>query len=230
VNAFRVGLIEGVAACRQASNEFPVAFVPLRQEDLVTGGNLPYDELPLLAQALEVFWAAVWPELFEGEWIPVSATVPYYPSTGEFPACGDRDLDAQFYEYNAFYCPDGDFVAWDDEGLFPALYQSIGDMAIGHILAHEWATAVQVRAGLPAGGLDAELQADCTSGAFAAALTVEDNPTGIVLSAGDLDEAVATFIQFGEDPEAGGLTGGAFERFDAFQAGFFGGIGACFTG
>ncbi|HSG79416.1 MAG TPA: neutral zinc metallopeptidase [Acidimicrobiia bacterium] len=228
VNAFRLGLLEGVDACRQASNDFPVAFIPVDPRH--PSGNLPYAQLPLLSDALEVFWAAIWPGLFEGEWVPVSATVPYYPSTGEFPACGDLDLDPGFYADNAFYCPEGDFVAWDDEVLFPALYQSIGDMAIGHILAHEWATAVQARAGLPSQGLEAELQADCTSGAFAAALTVDGNPTGIQLSAGDLDEAVATFIQFGEDPEEAGLTGGAFDRFDAFQEGFFGGIGACFPG
>jgi predicted metalloprotease len=229
VNAFRFGLLEGVDACRQSSNEYPVAFIPLRVQDIQTGGNLPYDELSSLSDALEVFWTSVWPGLFEGEWIPVSATVPYYPSTGDLPACGGRDLDPAFYADNAFYCPEGDFVAWDDEGLFPSLYQSIGDMAIGHILAHEWATAVQVRAGLPSEGLQAELQADCTSGAFAAALTVAQNPTGIELSAGDLDEAVATFIQFGEDSEAAGLTGGAFDRFDAFQSGFFGGIDVCFS-
>ena len=47
------------------------------------------------------------------------------------------------YAGNAFYCPEGDYVAWDNETLFPSLWQEIGDLAVGMVLAHEWATGAQ---------------------------------------------------------------------------------------
>ncbi|MDX1691175.1 MAG: neutral zinc metallopeptidase [Acidimicrobiia bacterium] len=232
VNAFRFGVLNGVDGCREASNDFPVAFIPLTQQDVQTGGDLPFaDTAPLLVESLEAYWTEAYPDLFGGEWTPVSATIPYLPSTGDLPTCDGELLQASFYANNVFYCPGDDYVAWDDETLFPALYQSIGDFAIGQLLAHEWATAAQDRAGLPTEGLTAELQADCLSGAFTAAVVPAPNPTPILLSAGDLDEAVAAFIQFGRDPELIDLVGGsAFERFDAFQAGFFNGPASCIEG
>ena len=101
------------------------------------------------------------------------------------------------------------------------------------VLAHEWATGVQARAGLPLDGMEASLQADCFAGAWTGAMVTgipivldDGTETFITLSAGDLDEAVAGFIVFGDMP--GEVeTGSAFERFDAFQDGFFEGAAAC---
>ena len=230
VNAFRFGVLVGVEGCRDTSNEFPVAFIPLTAQDLATGGDLPFDEAaPLLVDSLEAYWTEIFPAVFGEPWTPVSEAVPYDPVSGDLPVC--PSLDITDYENRVFYCPDGDFVAWDNAVLFPSLYQSIGDFALGQVLAHEWATAAQYRAGLEIEGLVAELQADCMSGAFTSAVVPQPNPTPIVLSAGDLDEAVAGFIQFGDDPALMDLAGGSpFERFDAFQVGFFGGIDACLTG
>ena len=209
-----------------------VVDIPLTQEDLATGGDLPFAETaPLLAATLETFWAVVFPDLFGSEYVPMTDYGPYLPSTGVLPTCGSARPED--YTNNAFYCPDGDYVAWDNENLFPSLWQEIGDLAVGMVLAHEWAVGVQARAGLPIDGAAASLQADCFAGAWTGAmvagipiLLADGTETTIYLSAGDLDEAVAGFIAFG-DPTGESITGTAFERFDAFEDGFFGGGEQC---
>ncbi len=186
----------------------------------------------MLIATLESYWSAAYPEVFGGEYRPMTDYGPYLPSTGMLPPCEGREPED--YPGNAFYCPGGDYVAWDNETLFPSLWQEIGDLAVGMVLAHEWATAVQARAGLPLGTGPAALQADCFTGSWAGAMaggipiTLEDGTeTSIRLSAGDLDEAVAGFLLFAE--EAGPMSASAFARFDAFQRGFFDGAGGCLT-
>jgi hypothetical protein len=231
LNAFFDGFQTGVQRCATYEQDAPdIVFIPLREgEDPTQGGDLPLDETaPLLIDSLEIFWSFVYPEFFGSEWVPVAGAVPYRPSTGEVPTCGGFTADLDFYEANAFYCAADDYVAWD-EGLFAALYQEIGDFAIGLVLANEWGRAVQVRAGLPTEGTDAQLQVDCFSGVFTAALIPEDNPTGIQISAGDLEESIAGFLTLSASADiAQGAT--AFTRFDAFEDGFFDGITACGIG
>jgi len=237
VNAFREGFAGGPSTCAgYEDGGFLVVDIPLTQEDLVTGGDLPYAQTaPLLAATLEAYWSAVFPVLFGAEYPPMTDYGPYVPSSGVLPTCGDLDLRPEDYEGNAFYCPDGDYVAWDDENLLPYLWQEIGDFAVGMVLAHEWATGAQSRAGIAVDGVDASLQADCFAGSWTAAMVQgipivldDGTETAIVLSAGDLDEAVAGFLVFGDDPGAAlPSAGSAFDRFDAFRQGFFEGAERC---
>jgi len=233
VNAFQDGFFEGPVACAAyPDGAFTVVDIPLTQEDLETGGDLPFVETaPLLAATLEAFWSVAYPELFGTEYVPMSDFGPYLPSTGVLPPCGSAQPEDYFN--NAFYCPDGDYVAWDNENLFPSLWQEIGDLAVGMVLAHEWAVGAQARAGLPMDGLDASLQADCFAGAWTSGMVAgipiildDGSETFIGLSAGDLDEAVAGFISFRDAPGES-VTGSAFERFNAFQDGFFAGAAQC---
>ena len=181
---------------------------------------------PFLIDALETFWAILYPDLFGTAWTPVSGTIPYRPSSGTFPACAGNTLDRAFYEGNAFYCAADDYVAWDDEVLFPDLYAQIGDFAIGLILANEWGRAVQSRAGLDIHTPAAQLQVDCLAGVWAAALVPEDNPMEILLSAGDLEEGIAGFLTLSATPGEDGAVS-AFDRFESFKDGFFSGTDAC---
>lgn len=231
VAAFQDGFFGGAPTCASyPDGDFVVVDIPLTQEDLATGGDLPFAETaPLLAATLETFWSAVFPDLFGSEYIPMTDYGPYLPSTGVLPPCGDAQPED--YTNNAFYCPEGDYVAWDNENLFPSLWQEIGDLAVGMVLAHEWAVGAQTRAGLPIEGAAASLQADCFAGTWTGdmvagipILLADGTETTIFLSAGDLDEAVAGFIAFGS-PQS--TMGTAFERFDAFQDGFFGGAREC---
>ncbi|MEE8498687.1 MAG: neutral zinc metallopeptidase [Acidimicrobiia bacterium] len=229
LNAFFDGFNGGSAECATYEDSPPdIVFIPLRVgEDPTDGGDLPLaDTAPFLIDALEVFWTIVYPEVFGTAWIPVSGTVPYRPSSGVFPSCAGNTLDRAFYEGNAFYCAADDYVAWDDEVLFPDLYVQIGDFAIGLILANEWGRAVQSRAGLDIHTPAAQLQVDCLTGVWTAALIPDDNPTGILLSAGDLEEGIAGFLTLSATPGDEG-TVSAFDRFEAFKDGFFLGTDAC---
>lgn len=229
LNAFFDGFNAGTAECATYEDSPPdIVFIPLRVgEDPVQGGDLPLaDTAPFLIDALEVFWTIVYPEVFGTAWIPVSSTVPYRPSSGTFPSCAGTTFDRAFYEGNAFYCAADDYVAWDDEVLFLDLYVQIGDFAIGLILANEWGRAVQSRAGLDIHTPAAQLQVDCLAGVWAAALIPDDNPMGILLSAGDLEEGIAGFLTLSAAP-GDEETVSAFDRFESFKDGFFSGTDAC---
>lgn len=235
LNAFFDGFENGAVRCSEyedlARDEIVISSaIGL---DLLAQGedvDLPYGETATyLIQALEAFWAIVYPDVFGGEWVPVTAAIPYDPA-GEVPQCGGFQPPPGFYEGNAFYCAADDFVAWDEINLFPALYEQIGDMAIGLVLANEWSRAVQTRAGLPTEGREAQLQVDCLSGVFVAALTLGDERIPIVLTAGDLEEAVAGFLALSGTPGVEGEAS-AFDRFAAFKAGFLPpGISSCGVG
>ena len=107
----------------------------------------------------------------------------------------------------------------------PDLYTEIGDFAIGLVLANEWGRAAQARAGLPLDTAAAQLQVDCLAGVWTAAMVPVENPLGILLSAGDLEEGIAGFLTLSVTPGDDGV--GAFQRFEAFKDGFFDGSDAC---
>jgi len=230
LSAFFDGFNDGVARCATyETQQPPVVFIDLQSgDDPSQGRDLPLSEVtPTLTAALDTYWSIVYPEVFGGAWSPVSRLIPYLPSSGSLPACGGFTADPSFYEGNAFYCPPDDYVAWDDETLFPGLYTEIGDFAVGLVLATQWGHAVQARAGLATEGVEAQLQADCLSGTWTAGLTVDGNPMELYLSAGDLEEGIAGFLTLSATPGEQGTGAGAFERFQAFKDGFFGGTDAC---
>lgn len=229
LNAFFEGLNDGTTQCATYEESHPEFFsIPFRPaEPGVDPFDLELEETaPLLIGALEAFWATKYPELFGSPWLPVSASIPYLPSSDSLPACGGTTYEREFYEGNAFYCSADDYVAWDDERLFPDLYRSIGDFAIGLILANEWGLAVQSRAGLPTTTPAAQLQVDCLTGAWTAALVPAPNPTGIFLSPGDLEEGIAGFLTLSAAPGEEGVVS-AFDRFEAFKDGFVLGTDSC---
>jgi predicted metalloprotease len=174
--------------------------------------------------SLEAYWATALPEAFGVQFTPPSRYAYYRPEQGGGPRCGAEQAPAR----NAFYCPAGDFIAWDETGLMIPYYVSSGDFAAAFVLAHEFGHAMQAR--LPEReqlGVLLELQADCFAGAWSR--HVQDQG---LLSAGDLDEA--TFAVFSArdvpgteftDPAA---HGSGFERTRAFSDGYEGGPGTCF--
>ena len=230
LNAFFDGYNDGVSRCATyETTPPPIVFIGLQAgDDPTQGGDLPLaDVAPTITAALEAYWSIAYPEVFGTAWTPVSQTIPYRPSSDTLPSCGGFTADPSFYEGNAYYCPPDDYVAWDDENLFPGLYTEIGDFAVGLVLATQWGNAVLARAGLPTEGIDAQLQVDCLSGTWTAALTFEDNPMSLFLSAGDLEEGIAGFLSLSAAPGEDGSGAGAFDRFEAFKNGFFNGTDAC---
>ena len=141
---------------------------------------------------------AYWADAYPGDLRPPStsrsrATGCYpYSSDDPPPGCGTRGT-TPYREVagNAFYCEEGDFIAYDVEGLIPALQEKYGDVAIGLVLAHEMGHAIQARGGAPDGAfVYIELQADCFAGAWTQHVADGDD-TDLRLSTDDLDRALS---------------------------------------
>ena len=172
---------------------------------------------------LERYWAETLPTLGT-EYSSPKAYVYYRSDEGQGPACGQQPAPPN----NAFYCPAGDFIAWDESGLMIPYYVQGGDFAASFVLAHEFGHAMQAR--LPEQeelGVLRELQADCFAGAWARWVSEQK-----LLAAGDLDEAtLAVFIARDvpgtpwTDPAA---HGSGFERTRAFGDGFESGAKPCY--
>jgi predicted metalloprotease len=131
---------------------------------------------------------------------------------------------------NAFYCPEGDFVAWDEQELVPRLREQFGAFAPALVLAHEWGHAIQPRVGFDTYlTVYMEQQADCFAGAWTAHVASGDS--SLHLADEDLDSALAGLLQLrdptGIDGGQQGAHGNGFDRVRAFQDGFEGGATAC---
>src|SRR5689334_6714589 len=62
---------------------------------------------------VERYWKATYPKLSGGQTFqPLKGGYHPYTSTDLPPPCGGEQPQ---YQPNAFYCPDGDFIAWDSE-------------------------------------------------------------------------------------------------------------------
>jgi len=100
-------------------------------------------------------------------------------------------------------------------------------------IARQYAYAAQVQLGNLANDRASNLQADCFAGVYAASgFLVNRANQQLILSPGDLDEAVIAFLQRSDstsdpDDEGASTVGTAFERFDAFRSGFMEGLSAC---
>ncbi|MCW2681324.1 MAG: LpqM protein [Frankiales bacterium] len=174
--------------------------------------------------SLDEYWSQALPEAFGVRYSSPSRYVYYRPEESAGPRCGSERAPAK----NAFYCPAGDFIAWDESGLLIPYYVGSGDFAAAFVLAHEFGHAMQARLPErePLGVLN-ELQADCFAGAWAAHVAGQG-----MLEAGDLDEATLAVFTARDvpgtkftDPRA---HGSGFERTRAFADGYESGPGRCY--
>ncbi|MCW2607348.1 MAG: protein of unknown function zinc metallopeptidase [Frankiales bacterium] len=174
--------------------------------------------------SLEEYWGQALPAELGAPFSAPKRYSYYRPEDGGGPSCGGQPAPAK----NAFYCPPGDFIAWDETGLLIPYYVQAGDFAAAFVLAHEFGHAMQAR--LPKKerpGILNELQADCFAGAWSR--HVQDQG---LLSAGDLDEATLAVFSARDvpgteftDPQA---HGSGFERTRAFTDGYESGPKACY--
>ena len=190
-----------------------------------------YDtELRAAINDIQGFWTASMPKVYGHAYLPLSHGVYAYSAGSVIPKCGsDLSIPYHFVANNAFYCKEGDFVAWDDEGLFPELYSKYGSFAMGVVLAHEWGHVIQARAGIAAFEVQHEQQADCFAGAWTS--HVARGGTKVKYELGDLEAAMQAFVGFADKPgysaKSMGAHGNAFDRVAAFQDGFDNGARKC---
>jgi predicted metalloprotease len=225
VRALQEGVQQGVAKCASYNaGNLQVTEVPFStREEAATGGDLPYeDAINLLAEDAQTYWARTYPELpGGGSWQQLRVQAF---RAGSPPDCPDPDEQA---EGAAFYCPSGDFVAFDNSGLGPRLYQRIGDFAVGMLLGDLFSRAAQDRRGASTKDKAGQLTVDCLAGSWTNDLLTRDNQDnkGIRLSPGDLDEAVTALLAFGRAGDNAGAS--AFDRIAAYRKGVLEGLGVC---
>jgi predicted metalloprotease len=224
IRAFQEGIEQSATRCASyRADNLPVTEVPFTSDvDAARGGDLPYAEaVRLLGDDAQAYWNRTFPELAGKPWEPVRI-VGF--ETGDPPACPGLRSGATS-TIPAFFCDQGDYVAFDSEQLGPALYQRIGDNAVGMLLADLFAQAAQERRGGSTQDRAGQLTVDCLAGSWINDLLGRDRSSPLRLSPGDLDEAVAALLAFGRAAPPG--TGTAFERITAFRNGVLKGLSAC---
>ncbi|OAR25243.1 hypothetical protein A8W25_06230 [Streptomyces sp. ERV7] len=162
------------------------------------------------------FWRSHWNQHFTGTYRSPKVVGTYTPNTPQAPSCGSQPA----VPYNAFYCPAGDFIAWDGKLMSDGYAQ--GDSWVYLVIAHEWGHAVQRRV-LGLKDVAQELQADCLAGA-----TLFGSEE-LQFEPGDTDElAQALTALADESPWTNSQDhGNADQRLSAFSTGGRGGVNAC---
>jgi predicted metalloprotease len=223
IRALQDGVEQGAKKCvSYRAGNLPVTEVRFTSpQDAASGGNLPYDDaVNGLSADAQAYWTRTYPRLTDQPWRTLQVK-PF--DTSAPPSCAAPDASAGG---SAFYCPDGDFIAFDNEQLGPALYDNIGDNAVGTLLGDLFARAAQDRRGASTRDRAGQLTVDCLTGSWTYDLLHRTNPAeGLTLSPGDLDEAVATLLTFGRATAQQGVR--AFDRIAAYRSGVLQGLPAC---
>jgi len=221
VRALQDGVEEGAKLCAgYRADNVPVTEVEFQTEaDAASGGDLPYGQaVDALSRDAQEYWSKAYPALTGQPWQPLRVE----PFDGQAPACERPEPAAPG---GAFYCPDGDFAAFDNARLAPTLYERIGDNAVGMMLGDLFARAAQSRRGAPTQDRAGQLAVDCLAGSWTSSLLARSPGEGITLSPGDLDEAVAALLAFGRAGDASGTS--AFDRIGSYRDGVLKGLEGC---
>ncbi len=185
---------------------------------------------------IQAFWNDAFPEAYSGAFEPLSGGIfaAYPERTEEIPGCGTPAGSTydDVANLGAFYCIDGDFMAYDDASLLPSLVADLGKEAVAVVLAHEFGHAVQARAGeWEQPGVLKEQQADCFAGAWSA--HVASGASDLIrFDDKDIRAGLVAMINVRDPIEGSGLNdpdahGTGFDRVGAFQDGFEGGVVRC---
>jgi uncharacterized protein len=152
-------------------------------------------------------------------YVPPTVEGGYVGTRG--PRCGDQPS----VPGNAYYCPAGNFLAWD-ENLMKAGYTQIGDAWVYLVIAHEWGHAIQAQLPGRLVSQAVELQADCLAGA---ALDGAARDGLVRIEPGDDQEIARTLQAVADDfPWTDESShGNARQRLASFQAGVRDGVDAC---
>ena len=257
IGAFQDGFLSGNARCAEyeaiydqgGSTVIDLQFTS--EEEFISGGNAPFDStdggniFDITLGSLEAFWTEALPAQFGVEWEPLAEdgqVVPFDPDDpSSLPDCPGTDVTAEDLAGQAFTCfgdpddPDDDFIAFDVD-FAREQYDEIGDFAVSGIISQQYALVAQVLLGNLGSDRVSLLQSDCFSGAWAGELTqatlqeggqVLLDETTVSISAGDLDEAVQSFLLLGQSEGADEQQGSPFERVVAFRDGFLNGLPEC---
>jgi len=229
INAFQEGYELGAVRCAEYPTNPPrVVDLPfLSDEDFESGGNLDYDTaIELAGTDLNEFWRSI-NRSFE----PITTYIPYDPRTERVPMCEGVRMTEDEGTYIIRFCFQENTIIWDDN-MLRTVHRNIGDFGAATLLGTTWAEAAQKQLGSGEAFIRSRqglLQQACFTGAWAGGSVTSDVEEKLLLSPGDLDEAVQAFLSFSQTPDELGRTstGSAFERSQAFRVGFFDGAESC---
>jgi predicted metalloprotease len=234
VGAFQDGYTNTASQCATYEREPPpVIELPFTTADIDNGGNLPFDQIvPLSAQDLDLYWKDLFASLGATYSAPAGGLQPY-PTNGPYPSCSSLAPDADFATGRVWYCPDNDFIAYDQDALAGPVYE-IGDFAASVLIGNAWSDAMLTKLHVNLSGKERSLTNDCLTGTWTRSTLPDQqtNPDRLVLSAGDLDEGVTAFLRYGagEHGERTEEVGTVFERTASFRKGILQGVSACGIG
>jgi predicted metalloprotease len=227
VSAFQEGFDSGPERCADfESNPPELTDIPFTDPgDLERGGNLPYrDVIPVTADDLDAYWSGLLSDYQSVEHISA------FDPNQALPVCDGQKLPRSQAVNGIAYCGETRTIAYDRR-LLPDVYQRSGDFGVAVVIAAEWAVAMQQDQDVTGDPKDLELQQSCFTGSWAGdVVRGGHNPDGegLTLSAGDLDEAIQSFLIFRDTDKISAGTGAtAFENVDAFRTGFFQGEQSC---
>jgi predicted metalloprotease len=181
---------------------------------------------------VERYWKTEFPKLSgNAPFKPIQGGRFPYTQSKPPPACGSQPGQ---YQPNAFYCPDGDFIAWDAQTLVPQLQSQYGPLLVGVVFAHEYGHAIQARLNLTdQPTIVMEQQADCFAGSWMADPGTRNNPAFGGVTPAALDRTVAGLLSLRDQPGVSAQNqqahGNAFDRIRALQEGYEQGAAHCAT-
>ena len=219
VNAFQLGFEGGVARCAAFEREppQPTASAFNSIDDLISGGNSAFEPtLEFSLRSLNASWSVELPGFDQPRSL---VAVDANAMTAFNEACVAEIRVAELVSV----CPsDGVRSAVAVVAVETALrvHRDFGDFALATMVADAWSIAAQARLSVPTAGRfrNPTLGVACLTGGWMGAVAAER--LGVLLSPGDLDEAVGWIIDSRD-------TGLPFERISAMRAGFLGSRTAC---
>ncbi|MDQ1430153.1 MAG: hypothetical protein QOF40_755 [Actinomycetota bacterium] len=226
VGAFQEGYDSGPARCAAfATDPPPLTDITFSNAADARGGNLPYrDVIAATAADLDAYWSGLLTN-----YQSVQHIKPFDPDRAR-PVCDGQRLSRAQAVNGIAYCGATGTIAYDHR-LLPSVYARSGDFGVAVVIAAEWAVAMQQLEGVTGDPKAEELQQSCFTGSWAGDVVRgghDPDGTLLTLSAGDLDEAIQSFLIFRDTDKISSGTGAtAFENVDAFRTGFFQGEPAC---
>jgi predicted metalloprotease len=179
------------------------------------------EDIQFAEQVTNDWWKLHWKDYFTGRYTAPNVVGLYDGYDEEnAPTCFGEPLPPG----NAFYCPDGDYVAWDKTLL--ELGYEIGDAWPYLIIAHEWGHAIQADLEMSLQSQQYELQADCLAGAVLYGARADNT---LEFEDGD-EKEIVDGLNFIADEAPWGMTGDhgdSFQRIEAFNLGRTAGVPGC---
>ena len=215
ISGFQDGFEKGAKFCTTFSDDR--TFTQIRYTTAMEEaqeGNLPFDEAWTHGTAdLADYWKTSFLGTFNREWTPLAGVDQL--SAGQEPTCAGTESTA------VKYCTDEDKIYASTDSL-RRVYSETGDFGMMSLLAIAYGEAVRKRVGKTINGDSALLGSICLAGGYARDSFDKRRAGALVLSPGDLDEAVQTLLTF-----VGRQTGffvarstTGFDRVAAYRQGF----------